>query len=426
VPSRIDAGAPAPEPDLPRHGPDRLGEYRILGVLGEGGMGKVYLAEQANTRRSVALKVIRPGWATPALLRRFEHEAQVLGRLHHPGIAQVFEAGVHEGHGERIPFFAMECVRGRSLLEFAEAELLDVPARLDLFARVCDAVQHAHANGVVHRDLKPGNILVPADGSPKVLDFGVARITDSDVRAATLCTVQGELVGTVPYMSPEQIAGRPAELDARSDVYTLGVMLYELLTGRLPHDVRHSSIAHAARVIGEEEPARLSSANRHLRGEIQTIVGKALEKDRERRYQSARDLAEDLRRFLRDEPIAARPPSAVYQLRKLARRHKPMTAGVLATFCSLVLALVGATWQALAATAESRRAREAESIAMQQRLSAEHDAAEAIAALQVLAGIIESADADLAHDRGTAPRATLRGHEVERLIRLYSDRNREP
>jgi len=395
------------QPELPRRGPDHLGDYRILGVLGEGGMGKVYLAEQASPKRTVALKVIRPGWATPALLRRFEHEADVLGRLQHPGIAQVYEAGVHEDHGEQVPFFAMECVRGRPLVEYAEAEGLDVPARLELFARICDAVQHAHAKGVIHRDLKPGNILVLNDGSPKILDFGVARVTDSDMHSATLCTVQGELVGTVPYMSPEQIAGDAAELDTRSDVYTLGVVLYELLTGKLPHDVRHSSIAHAARVIGEQEPVRLSSVNRLFRGDIETIVGKALEKDREHRYQAAFDLAQDIRRFLRDEPIAARPPSAGYQLRKFARRNKPVVAGALTVVCTLVLGVLATSWQAVAATNESRRALRAEAVATNQRLAAEREAANAKAVMQILVGMLESADPEEAVGRELTVREAL-------------------
>jgi tetratricopeptide (TPR) repeat protein len=208
-------------------------------------------------------------------------------------------------------------------------------------------------------------------------------------------------------MSPEQIAGDAAELDTRSDVYTLGVVLYELLTGKLPHDVRHSSIAHAARVIGEQEPARLSSVNRLFRGDIETIVGKALEKDRDHRYQSACDLAEDIRRFLRDEPIAARPPSASYQLRKFARRNKPVVAGAFTVVCTLVLGVLATSWQAVAATNESRRALQAEEVATDQRLAAEREAANAKAVMQILVGMLESADPEEAVGRELTVREAL-------------------
>jgi len=331
----------------------RLGQYTILSTLGEGGMGVVYLAEQQRPWRQVALKVVRAGATSPRLLRRFELESTVLARLQHPGIAQIHEAGTAEIGGFTVPFFAMELVRGRPLTEHTAA--LPVRERVDLFTRVCDAVQHAHAKGVIHRDLKPGNILVDDAGQPKILDFGVARATDADIATATMQTDRAQLVGTVPYMSPEQIAGDAAELDTRSDVYTLGVLLYEILAGTLPHRVLDKSIAEAARMIGMDDPAPLSSADRTLRGDLETIVGKALEKDRARRYQSASELAEDLKRFLRDEPVSARPPSAVYQVRKFAVRHRGLVAGLAAAAGVLVLGIVGTTLGM--AAAERARAR---------------------------------------------------------------------
>ena len=225
-PSRAGHGA---EPAPPRQGrlrlPDRVGRYRILRLLGEGGMGAVYEAEQDNPRRTVALKVIRPGLVSPALLKRFAHEAQILGRLHHPGIAQVYEAGLAD---DGQPFFAMEFIRGLPLDEYARRHGLDLAARVDLLARVCDAVQHAHDQGVIHRDLKPANILVEETGQPKVLDFGVARATDADLLTGAGLTQTGQLLGTLNYMSPEQVAADPAAIDHRADVYALGVILFEL------------------------------------------------------------------------------------------------------------------------------------------------------------------------------------------------------
>jgi eukaryotic-like serine/threonine-protein kinase len=343
-----------------------LGEYRILGLIGEGGMGAVYKAEQRHPRRIVALKVIRAGVATPQLLRRFEQETEALGRLRHPGIAPIFEAGTADaGYGPQ-PYFAMELIDGPSLTEYARARKLSTRERLELMAKVCDAVHHAHQRGIIHRDLKPGNILVDESGQPKILDFGVARVTDSDNRA-TRETDMGQLIGTLAYMSPEQVLADPLELDTRSDVYALGVILYELLSGRLPYDVSRKLLHQAVQAIQEEEPTALSSVNRVYRGDVETIVAKALEKDKTRRYASAADLAADLRRHLGDEPILARPATTLYQVRKFARRHKGLVSGVGAIFVVLVLGIAVSAWQAVRATRAEQAARQAEAITRDER-----------------------------------------------------------
>jgi serine/threonine protein kinase/Flp pilus assembly protein TadD len=319
-----------------RNFPASIGGYRIIRLLGEGGMGSVYEAEQDRPRRHVALKVIRAAWASSELTRRFELEFQTLGRLHHPGIAQIYEAGsAGSGFGEQ-PFFAMEMIQGKPLIDYANSRKLDTRHRLALMVQICEAVQHAHERGIIHRDLKPGNILVEETGQPKILDFGLARVTDSDVQASRQ-TDMGQLLGTLPYMSPEQVTADPTSLDTRSDVYALGVILYELLSGKLPYHVSRQ-LPEAVHTIQQVDPTPLSSVSRVYRGDIETIVGKALEKDKARRYSSAANFAADIQRYLEDRPITAKPASARYQLEKFARRHKVLVGSVGIVFLILLAA----------------------------------------------------------------------------------------
>ncbi len=347
-----------------------VGSYRILRLVGEGGMGAVYEAEQQQPRRVVALKVIKPGLATSQLLRRFEQEAQSLGRLQHPGIAQIHEAGAADtGFGPQ-PYFAMEFIHGQGLQDYVRAHRLDTRQRLAIMAKICDAVHHAHQRGLIHRDLKPGNILVDDTGQPKIVDFGVARVTDSDARA-TRHTDLGQLVGTLAYMSPEQTLGDPLEVDTRSDVYAMGMILYELLAGAPPYQISRN-LPEAVRTIREQDPLALSSINKMYRGDIETIVAKALEKDKARRYESAAALAADIRRHLQDEPITARPPSASYQLKKFARRHKAFVVGVIAVCVVLLAGVAASTWQAVRATAAEQTAnRERDRAAAEQQKATE-------------------------------------------------------
>jgi WD40 repeat protein len=303
------------------------------------------------------------GLVSSQLFSRFSHEAQILARLQHSGIAQVYEAGMSE---DGRPFFAMEFIRGMPLDQYARSGGLDSAARLELLAKVCDAVQHAHDRGVIHRDLKPGNILVDASGQPKVLDFGVAHATGTDVQTISSQTQTGQLLGTLSYMSPEQVAGHPTGLDGRSDVYTLGVILFELLAQRLPYDLEHLPVHEVARVIQQQEPSRLGSIDTHYRGDVEIIVAKALEKDKTRRYASAADLASDIRRHLRGDVILARPASALYQLRKFARRNKGLVAAVLGIFAALLAGTVVSIFFAVRAEQNARVANERERVATYQ------------------------------------------------------------
>ncbi len=336
------------------HAMPEIAGYRVIRLLGEGGMGVVYEAEQERPSRRVALKLIRPGFVTPSVTRRFEREADALGRLKHPGIAQVYEAQIGEIHGRRTPYLVMELVEGAGLLRHARSARLSTRERLSIAALLCDAVEHAHQRGVIHRDLKPANILVDGAGQPKILDFGVARMTQGDTRAATMRTEAGQILGTAAYMSPEQASGDPDSIDTRSDVYTLGVVLFELLTDQLPHRVDQLPLPDAIRVIREDEPTRASSIVTSLRGDVDTILAKALERSQDRRYQSAAELGADIRRLLRNEPIEARAPSTAYQLRKFARRNRALVGGVCAVIVVLIVGLI-ATGATLLREAEARQ-----------------------------------------------------------------------
>ena len=284
-----------------------LGSLLVLHAIGSGGMGVVYAAQQDRPRRTVAIKVLRRGFRQPEILKRFEREAEVLGRLQHPGIAQVFAFSQGD---RRVPaHIVMELVTGPPITEYVRAHAISHKARLELMLAVCEAVQHAHDRGVVHRDLKPANVLVSSDGRPKVLDFGIAHATGLDLHS-TFQTAHGEILGTLAYMSPEQLRGASAEVDGRADVYALGVMLYRLMAGRLPFDVSGLPLLEAAQRILHADVPLLGSIDPALGGSIEQVVRRAMAADREGRYQSAADLAQDLRACLDGRtPVHARTPA---------------------------------------------------------------------------------------------------------------------
>ena len=361
--------------------PDRIGPYQIEATIGEGGMGVVYRARQLEPiQRTVAIKVIKFGMDTREVIARFESEKQTLTLLGHPHIAKVLDAGVTDGG---VPYFVMEYVDGESITAYADRMELTVNQRLDLFLQACQAVQHAHVKAIIHRDLKPSNILVMSqDGVPwvKVIDFGIAKAIDRSATARALFTEAGQLVGTPEYMAPEQADDRPADVDTRADVYSLGVVLYELLSGSLPLEprtIRGAGYAEMRRVIREVDPPRpstrlsklgaeagevarrrrmsLAALEQQLQHELEWIPLKALRKEPAERYASASDLAADVANYMSDRPLNAGPESSAYRLRKFLRRHRGGVAAGVAITLMLVGGVVATSWQAIRASrAESR------------------------------------------------------------------------
>jgi serine/threonine protein kinase len=360
--------------------------YKLLQQIGEGGMGVVYMADQEHpVRRRVAFKIIKPGMDSRQVIARFEAERQALAVMDHTNIAKVFDAGTTD---TGRPYFVMELVHGVPITQFCDDNQLTPRERLDLFVPVCQAIQHAHQKGIIHRDIKPSNVLVTLYDDkpvPKVIDFGVAKAIEQRLTEKTLFTQFGVLVGTFEYMSPEQAEMNALGVDTRSDIYSLGVLLYELLTGTTPlqrERLREAALDELIRLIKEEEPprpsARLSSSDtlpkiaaarktepaklsKLVRGEIDWIVMKCLEKDRSRRYETANGLARDVERYLHDEAVEACPPSGFYRVRKFARRNRAMLGTALLVGLALLVGTVVAAWQAAEARKNAEMARNSES-----------------------------------------------------------------
>ncbi|MEW6356472.1 MAG: serine/threonine-protein kinase [Planctomycetota bacterium] len=357
----------APDRQGPSLTADIAEKYEVIEEIARGGMGVVYKAKQKTPSRLIALKVMLQGaLATEDEKRRFLHEANAAARLKHPGIVPIYEVGESEGSY----YFTMEYVEGQTLAKYLETHELTLKAKLDLFQRICEIVTHAHIQGVIHRDLKPSNIMIDKDGSPRILDFGLAKMTEMGPdEHRSFVTMSGVVVGTLAYMSPEQTLGKPEEIDTRSDVYSLGVILYQMLTGAMPYPVDIPDPIETIRNIREREPKRPSTVMRILRDDLETIILKAIAKEKERRYQSAADLARDVDHYLRSEPIDARPPSAWYKFRKAVQRNKVASA---ATVVIILAFLVAFFWVNAARKRAEREGYYAKILAAQAKIEEHH------------------------------------------------------
>ncbi len=316
--------------------PESIASYTPTRILGEGGMGIVYEAHQRDTNRRVALKIIRTRSIQDKVRKRFQREAQILAKLNHPGIATIYESGTAEDN--RTPFVAMELVDGQPIHHYCRQQTPPIDHRVQLLVKVCRAVAYAHSIGIVHRDLKPANILVTTQGEPKVLDFGIAMDMQLDER--TMITQTGQLLGTLQYMAPEQVDRTTNESSTRTDVYALGLIAFEILTGTSAHAGRDSSMYELVRSIRDDEPQTLGTHDRALKGDLETIIAKALSREPQRRYPDAGALADDLERYLNHKPIQARPPSTWYQLRKFSQRNPLLVGSVASIMLVLVVAII--------------------------------------------------------------------------------------
>lgn len=345
---------------LDPHHPKKIGQYLIKRVIASGGMGTVFEALQENPKRPVAVKVIKSNLTDESAVRRLEYEAQLLAHLRHPGIAQIYEAGSFDDNGNQTPYFAMEYIaNARTIVDYANENNLNISGKFNLFLQVCDAIHHGHQRGIVHRDLKPSNILVDSSGRVRIIDFGVARATDADMKQAGGLTNYGQIVGTVQYMSPEQFNADPHDIDIRSDVYALGLILYELLSGNLPYSTSSDKIFDFATEVREGKTIPIGEKDSSFKGDIDAILQKAMNRDREQRYQSAYGLAQDIRRFINGDAVIATQPGLSYQIKVFARKNKLVIGLVAAVFVLLLISVVVTSSLLVTVEQESERVKKA-------------------------------------------------------------------